>query len=80
MRNGNTELEAPARHADLLPSEMTYRCPACGAEPSEPVTLQEDNYGEFTVPAEERFILCDCGALIDIGWNGWKWHEGNGFT
>ncbi|MCG5241355.1 hypothetical protein ACIU1J_27445 [Azospirillum doebereinerae] len=63
------------QRADLMPASVTYRCPACGAK-DEFNWLTEDASGEHRVSPEDRFRDCeDCGAHLDIGWAGWRWHD-----
>lgn len=64
--------------AILLPAGVTPVCPSCGMS-MEAVDLQEDESGLFSVPAEARYLACEhCGALLDIGWTGWRWMHAGG--
>jgi hypothetical protein len=67
------DTEEPKR-ADLCPTVATYRCPVC--ERGDEIELAEADDGFWSVPAHERYRRCDdCDTFIDIGWNGWRWHE-----
>lgn len=66
----------PAR---LLPKGISYICPCCNTAKELDEGLEEDDSGEFRVPAHKRYIDCEeCGQQIDIGWAGWKWHDEKG--
>ena len=66
------------RRADLIPAAMRYVCPSCDHTEAEPVDLTEDQYGGHAVSVENRFVTCSaCGELLDIGWSGWTWKEGD---
>lgn len=66
------------RRADLIPAAMTFRCPSCDHTEAELVELAEDQFGLHLVAVENRFVTCSaCGELLDIGWGGWAWKEGD---
>lgn len=63
--------------AILVPSLSHYVCPSCHDATEPEVCMEEDISGEWRVPDEERFVRCpSCGAHLDIGWSGWRHHEG----
>lgn len=59
----------PFQNATLKLLSQSAHCPDCGV--SHEADLVETDSGSFVVPDHERFIECECGALIDIGWNDW---------
>ncbi|OVE46705.1 hypothetical protein [Chromobacterium violaceum] len=64
---------APAR---LLPRGIQFVCPVCEYSQDQDIDLDEDSSGYFRVPVENRFVECEaCGQLLDIGWEGWGWHD-----
>lgn len=62
--------------ASLMPSRIEFVCPACHCRQDQDSDLEEDDSGDFRVPAENRFVECQaCGQHLDIGWDGWGWHD-----
>ncbi|WP_137010134.1 hypothetical protein [Aquitalea aquatilis] len=63
----------PAR---LMPRCIEFVCPTCEHSQDQGIELAEDGSGDFRVPVENRFVECEeCGQLLDIGWEGWGWHD-----
>lgn len=63
--------DVPSLQPVIVPVSAEAICPTCGAHQG--MDLEEDIYGGFGVAEEDRYGVCECGELLDLGWFRFPW-------
>ena len=66
-----SEREPVAVPTAMVVWSITGQCPTCEREHD----AEAEQFGpfQFFVPDETRYVLCECGTLIDLGAGSFMW-------